>query len=69
VHEQGFQLVLRPDRRLDVTTPEGTPLLHHPRLPWGDRDDLDPTARLDVQASTPRMDLGYIVNVLLQQAA
>jgi hypothetical protein len=24
---------------------------------------------VDVQASTPRMDLGYIVNVLLHQAA
>lgn len=69
VHDQGFQLVLRPDRRLDVTTPEGTPLLHHPGLPLGDREDLDADARLDVQASTPRMDLGYVVNVLLHQAA
>src|SRR3954468_1493758 len=44
VHQQGFSLVLHPDRRFDVSTTEGTRVLHHPGLPWGDRNRLDPRA-------------------------
>src|SRR4051812_44069718 len=68
VHKQGFSLVLHPDRRLDVHTAEGIRVLHHPALPWGDREQLA-RARLDIDAKDARMDLGYVVNVLLLQAA
>lgn len=75
VHQRGFQLVLDPvTRRLAVATDDGVPVLHHPALPWGDPVLLD--AHHDVSAETlvpdlvePRMDLGYCVAVLLQQAA
>jgi hypothetical protein len=69
IHERGFRLTLHPDRRLTVATPEGVPLLHHPDVPWGDPAALDRTARSDAANGTARMDLGYVVSVLLQQAA
>jgi hypothetical protein len=69
IHERGFRLTLHPARRLTVLTPEGVPLLHHPDLPWGDLAALDQTARADEGNGTARMDLGYVVSVLLQQAA
>lgn len=69
IHERGFRLTLHPDRRLSVATPEGLPLLHHPGLPWADPAALDETARIDAVGTTARMDLGYVVSVLVQQAA
>jgi hypothetical protein len=42
VHQQDFQLALRANRRLDVATAEGARVLHHPALPWGDREQLEP---------------------------
>ena len=76
IHQHGFQLVLHPDRRLDVHTPEGIPVLHHPAQPWGDPAELAQghTARasagtLPADHCDPRIDLGYIVSVLLQQAS
>ncbi|MEX2292087.1 MAG: hypothetical protein WD794_17385 [Mycobacteriales bacterium] len=76
IHSQGFRLVLHPDRRLDVTTAEGVPLLHHPAQPWGDPAQL-PTACGQVVSAGPlppdhcdaRMDLGYVVSVLTAQAS
>jgi hypothetical protein len=74
VHSQGFQLVLHPDRRLDVTTADGVAVLHLPTLPWGDPAPLDPTGRINARTITPPyfepgMDLGYVVSVLLAQAS
>lgn len=73
IHSQGFQLVLHPDRRLEVTTADGVRLLHHPAQPWGDPAEL---TRSDVSAETlppdtvePRLDLRYAVAVLMHQAA
>jgi hypothetical protein len=71
IHQQHFRLVLHPDRRLDVGTADGVSVLHHPALPWGDRAALDPTGRVAAEALPPaqteaRMDLGYVVSVLLQ---
>lgn len=74
VHQLGFQLTLKLDRRLDVRTAGGAPVLHHPVKPWGDPSALDPTGQ--VSAGTlpsshcdAKMDLGYVVSVLLQQTA
>lgn len=74
VHAQGFGLVLHPDRRLDVRTADGVPVLHLPALPWRPALELDPSG--DVSAETlpapcadQRLDLGYAVMVLVQQAA
>ncbi|MDQ2722731.1 MAG: HNH endonuclease [Actinomycetota bacterium] len=74
VHAQGFQLLLRPDRSLRVTTADGTAVLHHPALPWRPAAELDPDEQITTQTLPPyvtgqRLDLGYAVNVLLQQAA
>jgi len=74
VHAQGFQLHLDGDRRLTVTTVKGVSVLHHPGLPWRSAEELDREA--DIQPTTlpptvngDRLDLGYAVAVLLQQAA
>ena len=74
VHRDGFVLVLHPDRRLTVRTAAGVPVLHHPGLPWGRADELDGTravtpATLPPDTVEPRMDLGYAVMVMMQQAA
>jgi hypothetical protein len=74
VHSQGFQLVLHPDRRLEVHTADGVPVLHHPAQPWGDPQTLDPHRRVSADTLPPvdvsaRLDLGYAVNVLMLQSA
>jgi hypothetical protein len=76
IHSQGFALVLHPDRQLDVRTAEGVAILHHPAQPWGDPDALAERCGQLVSAETlppdnctARMDLGYVVNVLLAQAS
>ena len=74
VHQHGFQLTLQPDRRLGVATAEGVPVLHHPTPPWADPARLDPETSVSAETLTPdtltaRMDLGYCVAVLMQQAA
>lgn len=76
VHATGFALVLHPDRRLEVRTADGVPVLHHPAQPWGDAADLalGPGQHVTAQTLPPdhcdaRMDLGYAVSVLLAQAA
>ena len=72
MHQQGFRLTLHPDRRLDVATADGVPLPHHRTLPLGDRAALDRAVTADTLPSThcdARIDLGYVVSVLLQQAA
>lgn len=73
IHQHGFQLTLHDDRRLSVTTADGVPLLHHPALPSGDVGALDV---LEIDASTlppdsieAGIDLGYVVSVVMQQAA
>ena len=76
IHSQGFRLVLRPDRRLEVRTADGVPVLHHPAQPWGDPADLATGCGQLVSAETlppthcrPRMDLRYVVSVVLRQSA
>ena len=76
IHAQGFQLVLLPDRRLTVATADGVPVLHHPAQPWGDPAALADGWGRAVSAETlppdhcdARMDLGYVVSVVLAQAA
>ena len=71
IHREGFQLELDSDRRLQVRTREGTPVLHHPGLPWDTREidiaiDADSLPPDSIEA---RMDLGYVVSVVMQQAA
>ncbi len=74
LHTQGFQLTLHPDRAITVTTADGTQVPHHPELPWGDTDQLDPdrtirSATLPPDQVEPRLDLHYVVSVMSQQAA
>lgn len=74
VHQLGFQLVLQAHRRLDVRTADDTPVLHHPAKPCGDPVELAVTGSVSAetllsQACDSRMDLGYVVSVLLQHAA
>ncbi len=74
VHQHGFELRLTEDRELLVSTSDGIRLLHHPALPYGNADELDPDHRVSAETLPPdtvepRMDLGYCVSVLLQQAA
>lgn len=63
-------------RTLQVRAVDGAPVLHHPATPWGDPADLARGCGRGVSAETlppdtvtARMDLGYIVNVLMTQAA
>lgn len=76
IHEQGFVLVLHADRRLDVRTPDGVPILHHPAQPWGSpaaladgRGQLVSMRTLPPDHADARMDLSYVVSVLLAQAS
>ncbi len=74
MHAQGFQLQLRPDRSLTVHTAQGLPVPHHPALPWHPAEKLDHDRKITPQTLPPmvtgqRLDLGYAVSVLLQQAA
>jgi hypothetical protein len=76
IHTQGFQLVLHPDRRLTVATADGVPVLHHPAQPWGDPAELASGRGRGVSAGTlppdqctARMDLGYVVSVVMAQAS
>jgi hypothetical protein len=76
IHAQGFSLVLHPDRRLDVRTADGVAIVHHPAQPWGDPAALAQGCGQFVAAETlppdhcsARMELGYVVSVLLAQAS
>ncbi|HVE98190.1 MAG TPA: DUF222 domain-containing protein [Mycobacteriales bacterium] len=74
VHAQGFGLTLRPDRTLKVTTGDGVPVLHHPTLTAEPAAALDPDgligpATLPPMTSYDRLDLEYVVWVLMQHAA
>lgn len=74
VHQHGFGLVLQPDRQLEVRTADSVPVVHHHAQPWGDAAQLDQSGRICAETLPPthcdnRLDLGYAVTVLLQQAA
>lgn len=74
VHRDGFALQLAADRRLHVTTAAGEVVEHHPDRSAASAVELDPVRRagpedLGPTHATARMDLGYVVSVLLQQAA
>ena len=58
VHQHGFQLQLRADRGLTVTTADGVPVLHRPALPWADPEawtprDTSPRRRSSRTSSSP----------------
>ena len=76
IHSQDFRLALHPDRQLDVATGEGVPVLHHPAQPWADpatlasgRGQLVSAETLQPDHCDGRMDLGYVVSVLMAQAS
>jgi hypothetical protein len=74
VHADGHRLSLHADRRLDVATACGTPIPHLPAPPWQPATDLDHRhsigpGTLPQHATQRRIDLGYAVSVLVQQAA
>ncbi|HUR15271.1 MAG TPA: DUF222 domain-containing protein [Mycobacteriales bacterium] len=71
LHAEGYQLVLDPDRTLHVRTQAGTPVPHHLPLPRASADALPLVAAdaLPSQWGGETMDLGYVVNVMLQHAA
>jgi hypothetical protein len=76
IHNSGFVLVLHPDRRLEVRTADGVPVLHHPAQPWGDPAALASGCGRLVSAETlppdranARIDLRYVVSVVLAQAS
>ena len=77
IHQHSFRLLLHPDRRLDVHTAAGVPVLHHTAQPWGNAAELAQQGQAQhVSAGTlppdhgdPRIDLGYVVSVLRQQAS
>jgi len=74
IHAEGFQLRLHPDRRLEVCTADGTPVLHAPAQPWGDPDALACGQLVSAETLAPdhtdrRLDLRYAVAVLMAQAA
>ncbi len=74
VHADGYRLTLRPDRRLNVATADGAAIPHLSEVPRQAAAGLDPqrAIRADTlppHAAQPRIDLGYAVSVLMQQAA
>ena len=76
IHAAGFQLQLHPDRRLEVHTADGAPVLHSPAQPWGEPDALATGCgqRVSAEALPPdhtdgRLDLHYAVTVLMAQAS
>jgi Domain of unknown function (DUF222)/HNH endonuclease len=73
VHRDGFVLALRPDRSLRVATAAGSDVPPLPALPWRPAAELDPGGHVSAETCPPvpvdRLDLGYAVMVLLQQAA
>jgi hypothetical protein len=69
VHEQGFQLVLQPDRALEVTTRDGVRLDPLPPLPWRTRAELPAAAPASSNWNGDRLDLHHVAWVLSQHAA
>ncbi len=74
IHQLDFQLTLHPDRTLTVKTADGVPVLHHLRLEPQPADTLDPAGIITATTLPPmvcgdRLDLHYVVAVLMQQAA
>ena len=68
IHAEGYQLVLHPDRRLEVRTADGTALLQHPALRVGDPTELPHGGRI-ATPSGDRLELSHAVWVMRQQAA
>ncbi len=74
VHARGFGLTLHPSRRLDVHTGDGRAVPHLPDMPVAEVEELDPrgavcAADFPAPLADQRLDLGYAVSVLVQQAA
>lgn len=74
VHDEGYRLRLDADRVLHLHDRHGAPVLHHPALVQGQAADLDPDRTITPDTlptgwTGERMDLGYVVSVLLAHAA
>ena len=69
VHEQGFQLVLTPDRRLTVRTRDDVPVPHHPSLPTGHQAQLPVRGERVDETTHDRFDLHHVVSVMLQHTS
>lgn len=69
IHDEGYRLVLDPDRKLHVRAADGTALEHHPALLHSPAEDLPVVAADALEYGGERMDLGYVVNVMLAHAA
>jgi len=74
IHDEGYRLRLDSHRVLHVRDRHGKPVLHRPPLVAGDAAALDPTGRITAETlktrwTGERMDLGYVVSVLLAHAA
>ena len=67
IHNQGFQLVLSPDRTLTVRTADDIPIPHHPDLPAGHAHDLTVGALTSDWQNDP-FDLDYIVQIMTQHS-
>jgi hypothetical protein len=71
LHQAGYDLRLADDRTLTVRAPDGRLLEHHPALPPASAEAL-PLVAADALPSRwggEKLDVGYVVNVLLQRAA
>jgi hypothetical protein len=69
IHEQGFQLELRPDRTLIVTTQDGKRLHHLQPPPWQPKEQLPGQALLPTHWNGDHLDLQHVAWVLSQHAA
>ena len=75
IHAQGFQLELHPDRRREVRTVDGVPVLHHPATVARPAALATGCGRLVSAEPLPpdhtdrRLDLRYALAVLMAQAA
>jgi hypothetical protein len=70
IHRHGYQLTLDPETRtLTVHRPDGTLLQHHPALPAASAEALPPATPAEPGYRGDPFDLGYVVTVMLAQAA
>ncbi len=74
IHQLDFQLTLHPDRTLTVKTADGVPVIQHTAPPAQSAAALDPAGIITATTLPPmvtgdRLDLHYVVAVLMQHAA
>jgi hypothetical protein len=69
LHDAGYELTLHPDRALTVRCPGGQLLAHQPELPEASAEALPPAGPFITGYRGDPFDLGYVVTVMLAQAA